>query len=320
MLIKRAEELRYSGVTPRHIYLNRRKFLYGLGIAGGAAIAGRELAGLSSPSLRALASTRLDGVTKGPFSTSEKVTPFQDVTHYNNFYEFGTGKGDPAKNAQKFRTSPWSVSVEGEVNKPRTFTMDEILKLAPLEERIYRHRCVEAWSIVVPWIGYSFSVLAKLVEPTSKARYVAFQSVYDPKQMPWARTAGIPFPYLEGLRLDEAMHPLTLLCVGMYGQTLPNQDGAPVRMVVPWKYGFKSIKSLVKIRFVEKQPTTTWNRYNSDEYGFYSNVNPEVDHTPWSQDKERRLGDFFKRKTLMFNGYGDQVAGLYTGMNLAKFF
>ena len=257
---------------------------------------------------------------KSPFSTTETPNTFQDVTHYNNFYEFGIDKDAPAKNAQKFRTSPWTVSVEGEVKTKRKFSMDEILKLAPLEERIYRHRCVEAWSIVVPWIGFSFNVLAKLVEPTPKAQYVAFESFYDPGQMPEARYAGIDFPYVEGLRLDEAMHPLTMLCVGMYGETLPNQDGAPVRMVIPWKYGFKSIKSLVKIRFVQKEPPTTWNLANSHEYGFYSNVNPNVDHPRWSQAKERRLGEFFRRNTLMFNGYGDQVASLYNGMDLRKYF
>ncbi|HYW67550.1 MAG TPA: protein-methionine-sulfoxide reductase catalytic subunit MsrP, partial [Candidatus Dormibacteraeota bacterium] len=216
--------------------------------------------------------------------------------------------------------SPWTVSVEGEVKTPRKFSLDEILKLAPLEERIYRHRCVEAWSIVVPWIGFSFSALAKAVEPTPKAKYVAFESYYDPKQMPWGKYAGIDFPYVEGLRLDEAMNPLALLCVGMYGESLPNQDGAPVRMVLPWKYGFKSAKSLVKIRFTEKQPPTTWNRMASNEYGFYANVNPKVDHPRWSQAKERRLGEFLKRETLMFNGYGDQVAGMYNGMDLRKYY
>jgi sulfoxide reductase catalytic subunit YedY len=241
-----------------------------------------------------------------------------DITHYNNFYEFGTGKTDPAENSKNFQASPWSVSVDGEVKTPRKFTMDEILKLAPLEERIYRHRCVEAWSIVVPWVGYSLNVLAKLVEPTPKAQYVAFESYYDVKQMPEGPMAGIQLPYVEGLRIDEAMHPLTLLCVGLYGETLPNQDGAPVRLVVPWKYGFKSAKSLVRIRFVKSQPPTTWNIANSHEYGFYSNVNPSVDHPRWSQAKERRLGEFLRRPTLMFNGYGDQVASLYNGMDLRK--
>ena len=319
MLLKRAPDLKYSDVTPRDIYLDRRKFLYGMGLAGGLALAGKSLANPAFPSARAYAATSLPGVVKGPFSTDEKVTPEHDVTTYNNYYEFGTDKGDPAKNAQKFVTSPWSVSVEGEVAKPRKFTMEEILKLAPLEERIYRHRCVEAWSIVVPWVGYSFSTLVKLVEPNSNARYVAFETYFDKKQMPlWGR-AGIQLPYVEGLRLDEAMHPLALLCVGMYGETLPNQDGAPVRMVIPWKYGFKSIKSLVKIKFVKDQPPTTWNITNAHEYGFYSNVNPAVDHPRWSQAREIRLPGYFKNtKTQMYNGYGDQVASLYTGMDLKK--
>jgi sulfoxide reductase catalytic subunit YedY len=210
------------------------------------------------------------------------------------------------------------VSVEGQVAKPRTFDLDAIMKLAPLEERIYRHRCVEAWSIVVPWIGYSLSALLRQVEPTAKAKYVAFETYYDAKQMPSGRWAGISFPYVEGLRLDEALHPLALLCVGMYGETLPPQNGAPVRLVIPWKYGFKSIKSIAKIKLVEKQPPTTWNLSAPNEYGFYSNVNPQVEHPRWSQARERRLGEFLKRPTLMFNGYGDQVASLYTGMDLRK--
>ena len=321
MLLKRSPELKYSDITPREIYVNRRKFLYGMGLAGGLALAGKSLADLVSPSLRAYANTKLNVAVKSPFSTSEKVTDYRNVTTYNNFYEFGTEKGDPAKNSQKFVTSPWSVSVEGEVAKPRKFTMDEILKLAPLEERIYRHRCVEAWSIVVPWVGYSFSTLAKLVEPTPNARFVAFESYFDKKQMPLWGYAGIQLPYVEGLRMDEAMHPLTLLTVGMYGESLPNQDGAPVRMVIPWKYGFKSIKSLVKIKFVKDQPPTTWNITNAHEYGFYSNVNPKVDHPRWSQAKEVRLPGFFKNTpTQMFNGYGDQVASLYSGMDLKKYF
>ena len=317
MHIRRSLELTHADVTPRSVYLDRRKFLRDMGLAGVVALAGKSLLDLASPSQSAYAGTKLTTV-KGPFSTDEKANSYNDVTHYNNFYEFGVDKDAPAKNAQNFSTSPWTVSIEGEVNKPRKFTMEEILALAPLEERIYRHRCVEAWSIVVPWIGYSFSTLAKLVEPTSKARYVAFESYYDLHQMPQARYAGLDFPYVEGLRLDEAMHPLALLCVGMYGETLPNQDGAPVRMVLPWKYGFKSIKSLVKIRFVKGEPPTTWSRSTPTEYGFYSNVNPEVDHPRWSQARERRLGEILKRKTLMFNGYGDQVASLYTGMNLRK--
>jgi sulfoxide reductase catalytic subunit YedY len=322
MLIRRKPELTCVDVTPKDFYFNRRKFLEGMGLAGVAALAGRNLLNLAFPSENVDAATKFTGLTKSPFSTTEKETSSQDATHYNNFYEFGVDKDQPAKNSQNFRTSPWTVSVEGEVKTKRKFSMDEILKLAPLEERIYRHRCVEGWSIVVPWIGFSLNVLAKLVEPTPKAKYVAFESSWDLGQMPLARPelAGIQFPYLEGLRLDEAMNPLTLLCVGMYGESLPNQDGAPVRMIIPWKYGFKSIKSIIKIKFVSKEPATTWNLSNAHEYGFYSNVNPNVDHPRWSQATERRLGDIFRHKTLMFNGYQDQVASLYTGMDLKKYY
>jgi methionine sulfoxide reductase catalytic subunit len=293
--------------------------LRAMGIVGSAAVVGAAGWTLAMPSDDVHATTKLNIASKSPFSTSEKQTPYNDVTHYNNFYEFGTDKGDPAKNAQNFRTSPWTVSVEGEVKKPRKYSMDDILKVAPLEERIYRHRCVEAWSIVVPWIGFPFSEIAKLSEPTPKAQYVAFESYFDAGQMPKAKYSGLDYPYVEGLRLDEAMNPLTLIGVGMYGETLPNQDGAPVRLVVPWKYGYKSIKSIVKIRFVAKEPPTTWNRMAPQEYGFYSNVNPNVEHPRWSQAKERRLGEITKRNTLMFNGYGDQVASLYNGMDLNKF-
>ncbi len=319
MLIKKTSEIPSSEITPKWLYLNRRKFLTGaLGVTAGA-MAGGILRELAWPSQRVLAGTKLSVAAKSPFSTTEQITPYEDVTHYNNFYEFGTGKEDPAVNATHFQTSPWSVKVYGLVDKPRTFSLDELQKLAPLEERIYRHRCVEAWSIVVPWIGYSFSVLLNEVSPQPKAKFVAFESYYSMSQMPLGLRAGIQLPYIEGLRMDEAMHPLTLLCFGMFGETLPNQDGAPVRMVIPWKYGFKSIKSLVKIKLVEKMPNTTWNLANADEYGFYSNVNPKVDHPRWSQAKERRLGEFFRRNTLMFNGY-DQVASLYTGMDLRKNF
>src|ERR1700739_1208799 len=294
MLIRKAPDLTYAAVTPKSVSLHRRKFLRAMGIVGAAVAVGKGMFELALPSQFVLAGTKLTGLVKSPFSTTEKESTLNDVTHYNNFYEFGTDKGDPAKNSQNFKTSPWTVSVEGEVAKPRKFSMDEILKLAPLEERIYRHRCVEAWSIVVPWIGYSFSTIAKLVEPNSNARYVAFESYFDKKQMPlWGR-AGIELPYVEGVRMDEAMQPLTLLCMGMYGESLPNQDGAPVRMVIPWKYGFKSIKSLVKITFVKDQPPTTWNITNAHEYGFYSNVNPKVDHPRWSQAKEVRLPGFLK--------------------------
>ena len=318
MLIRKAPDLTYADVTPKSVYLDRRRFLRAMGIVGATAVAGKSLFDLALPPQVAFAATKFTNLAKSDFSTSEKQNSYEDVTHYNNFYEFGTDKSDPAKNAKNFNTSNWVVSVEGEVAKPRKFTMDEILKLAPLEERIYRHRCVEAWSIVVPWIGSSFNSLIKLVEPTSKAQFVALQSYYDSRQMPAGRWAGIEFPYVEGLRLDEAMNPLTLLCVGMYGESLPNQDGAPVRMVIPWKYGFKSIKSLVKIKFQQKMPPTTWNLAASNEYGFYSNVNPSVDHPRWTQAKERRLGEIFKRPTLMFNGYGDQVASMYNGMDLKK--
>ena len=320
MLINEKPELTNADVTPKVFYQNRRTFLRNAGLAAAALIAGREIWELASPTSHVVAGTKLDGVSKSPFSTAEKQNTYDDVTHYNNYYEFGVDKTEPAKNAQSLKTYPWTVSIEGEVKKPRQITLDEILKLAPLEERIYRHRCVEAWSIVVPWIGYSFSNLTKLVEPTPAAKYVAFESFYDRKQMPQAMYAGIDFPYVEGLRLDEAMNPLTLLCVGMYGETLPNQDGAPVRMVIPWKYGFKSAKSLVKIRFQKDQPPSTWNRLAPDEYGFYANVNPAVDHPRWSQARERRLGDFLKRDTLLFNGYSDQVANLYTGMDLKKYY
>jgi sulfoxide reductase catalytic subunit YedY len=319
MLIRKQGDLTYENVTPKSLYFHRRQILRAMGIAGVALLGGKALSSLAFPPAEVKAGTKLNVTVKSPFSTSEKLSSSNDVTHYNNFYEFGTDKGDPSRNAQNLRTLPWTVSIEGEVKKPVKLSMDDILKLAPLEERIYRHRCVERWSIVVPWIGFSFNVLAKLVEPTEKAKYVAFTSYYDRSQMPQASHAGIDFPYVEGLRLDEAMHPLALLCVGMYGESLPNQDGAPVRLILPWKYGYKSIKSLVKIRFVKSEPPATWNLYSASEYGFYSNVNPEVDHPRWSQATEHRLGELIPRKTLMFNGYADQVASLYAGMDLKKF-
>jgi sulfoxide reductase catalytic subunit YedY len=318
MLIKQASPLAFADITPKETYFNRRSFLRGLGIAGAATVVGERFSSLLSPPTTALAGTKLTTI-KSNYRVDEKISSENDVTHYNNFYEFGSDKGDPAKNAQNLRTSPWVVSVEGEVKTPRKFSMDEILALAPLEERIYRHRCVERWSIVVPWIGYSLSTVLKLVEPSAKAKYVAFETFYDPKQMPKAKYTGLAYPYVEGLRFDEAMHPLALLCVGMYGETLPNQDGAPVRMVIPWKYGYKSIKSIVKIRLQSSEPPTSWNREAPNEYGFYSNVNPNVDHPRWSQATERRLGEIFMHKTLMFNGYSDQVASLYSGMDLKKF-
>jgi methionine sulfoxide reductase catalytic subunit len=308
MLIRKSPDLRHSQVTPRTTYLNRRRFL----AAGSAAIGALALPAAATGSKLT--------ASKSPLSTSEPATPLDAITHYNNFYEFGTDKEDPSKNAYKLRTSPWTVKIEGEVGKPKTLQLDDLYKIAPLEERIYRHRCVEAWSIVVPWIGVPLGALLKQVEPTSKAKYVAFESYYDGKIMLNSHFAGIDFPYVEGLRLDEAMHPLALLAVGLYGETLPNQNGAPFRLVVPWKYGFKSIKSIVKIRLVAKEPGTTWVRQNPSWYGFYSNVNPEVNPVRWDQSRERRLGEFRMRETTKFNGYGDQVASLYTGMDLHKYY
>jgi sulfoxide reductase catalytic subunit YedY len=325
MAIQHKPDLTYKDITPKTLYMGRRNLLLGLLATTGVVEAYKRLPKLVAAAGNGSMPVPLNGVAKWPGDAKDEVTPIDKVTHYNNYYEFGTGKGDPAENSGNFKTSPWSISVEGEVAKPRKFSMDEIMKIAPLEERIYRHRCVEAWSIVVPWIGYSFNELVKLVEPTPKAKFVAFESYYQPGQMPLGSQAGIQLPYIEGLRMDEAMHPLTLLCVGMYGETLPNQDGAPVRMVIPWKYGFKSAKALVRIRFVKSEPFTTWNISAPNEYGFYSNVNPQVDHPRWSQATERRIGPGFglfnKRiPTQMFNGYGDQVASLYTGMDLRKNF
>jgi sulfoxide reductase catalytic subunit YedY len=320
VLIKKPEEIRSSEITPKRLYLNRRTFLAAAGMAGAAALAGDVVRTLLSPSTVARAGTKIDGVQKSKFSIDEKVTPYGDVASYNNYYEFSTEKDGPSKLAGNFRTRPWKVSIEGLVQKKTQLDIDSILKLAAPEERIYRHRCVEGWSIVVPWVGYSLSTLLKQVEPLGKAKFVEFTTIYDPGQMPGQRGTVLDWPYVEGLRLDEAMHPLTLLCFGMYGEVLPNQDGAPLRLVIPWKYGFKSIKAIVKIKFVEHQPINTWNRSAPNEYGFYSNVNPNVDHPRWSQAQERRLGEFRKRPTLMFNGYADQVASLYTGMDLRKNF
>jgi methionine sulfoxide reductase catalytic subunit len=317
MLIRKGADLGYSDITPKNLYFDRRKFLAGI---PAAFLAGRELL---SPSARARAENKLPNLVKGTITTTgETVTSQNDVTHYNNFYEFGTSKDQPATLAQKLRPAEaeWTLSIEGEVEKPAKLSLDEIMKAAPIEERIYRHRCVEAWSIVVPWAGYPLNALLKKVAPTPKAKYVAFQSYYDPRIMWSSGQANIDFPYVEGLRLDEAMHPLAFVSVGMYGEALPPQDGAPVRITLPWKYGFKSIKSIVKIKFVAKEPPTTWNLANAREYGFYSNVNPQVDHPRWSQATERRLGEFRRRPTLMFNGYGDQVASLYSGMDLRKYY
>ena len=316
-----------SDITPRAIYEQRRDLIKLL--AGGAA--GTVLAGWAARD--AMAQTARPGklaALPGARSavagavTMEKVTAYADATSYNNFYEFGTDKADPARHAHALQTSPWSVVVEGLVNKPGRYALEDLLKLSPMEERIYRLRCVEGWSMVIPWVGYSLSALIKRVEPQGSARYVEFVTLADPKQMPGLRSRVLDWPYTEALRLDEALHPLTLLAFGMYGEVLPKQNGAPVRLVVPWKYGFKSAKSIVKIRFIEQEPRTAWNKAAANEYGFYSNVNPDVDHPRWSQATERRIGEdgLFakKRKTLLFNGYEAQVGQLYAGMDLKKFY
>jgi sulfoxide reductase catalytic subunit YedY len=318
MLIKKAEDVRSSEITPKSLYVNRRKFLAEAAMAGAAAALGVGLKETISPSATVRAANKIDGLKKSSFSTTETVTPVKDVTHYNNYYEFSTEKNEPAELAKNFRTHPWKVKIDGLVEKKQELDIDTIIKMAPAEERIYRHRCVEGWSIVVPWIGFSLSELIKRLNPTSKAKYVEFTTIYDLGQMPGQRRQVLDWPYVEGLRMDEAMNPLALLCFGMYGEDLPNQDGAPLRIVLPWKYGFKSAKAIVHIKFTEKQPLNSWNISAPNEYGFYANVNPSVDHPRWSQAKERRLGEFFKRPTLMFNGYGDQVAGLYSGMDLKK--
>ena len=320
MLIRKAEDIRSSEITPKSLYLNRRRFLAGAALAGAAAATGVGLREIVSPSNAVLAGTKIDGITKSPLSTTETITPYADVTHYNNYYEFSTEKDEPAKLAQHFRARPWKVKIDGLVEKKQELDVDTILKMAAPEERIYRLRCVEGWSIVVPWVGFSLSELIKRAKPTSKAKFVEFTTIFDLAQMPGQQRQVLQWPYVEGLRMDEAMHPLALLCFGMYGEELPNQDGAPLRIVVPWKYGFKSAKAIVRVRFTEKQPLNSWNLSAPREYGFYSNVNPNVDHPRWSQAKERRLGEFYKRPTLMFNGYGDQVASLYNGMDLKKDF
>jgi methionine sulfoxide reductase catalytic subunit len=299
-----------SEITPRALFYERRRFMQLAAGASAAALLNRDL----------FAADKLTASRSESYGLSDKPTPLKDVTHYNNFYEFATDKESPAALSAGLKTRPWTVSVEGEVLKPKTFNIDDLLKLAPMEERIYRLRCVEAWSMVVPWRGFSLAELIKRVEPTGNAKFVEFISLQDPQQMPGQRSSVLQWPYREGLRIDEAMHPLTLLTFGLYGEVLPNQNGAPVRIVIPWKYGFKSAKSLVKIRFVKEQPVSSWMLAGPNEYGFYANVNPAVDHPRWSQAKERRLGDFFKRPTLPFNGYAEQVAPLYAGMDLSRYF
>ncbi len=308
-----------SEITPESVYLNRRNLLRAAGFLGASTLLAQAAAGEEIPARY----PRLQNIGKSPLSTDTEPTSFADISSYNNFYEFGTDKADPANNSGAFKPLPWSVAVDGEAEVTGSFTLEDILKPHALQERIYRMRCVEAWSMVVPWVGFPLGDLLKRFKPTSKAKYVAFETVVRPKQMPGQQRAILPWPYREGLRMDEAMHPLAILATGLYGVELPNANGAPLRLVAPWKYGFKGIKSIVRISFVEKEPYTTWNDLAPDEYGFYANVNPEVDHPRWSQARERPIGGgFFAAKvpTLMFNGYGEQVASLYKGMNLSRYF
>jgi methionine sulfoxide reductase catalytic subunit len=322
MLIKKPNDIKSSEITEKQFYLSRRDFMSATTRSLGALAAGIAAPGLILGSHEAEASTaaKLSGLRKSALSTSEVLTPYKDVTSYNNFYEFSTDKYEPAKLAGTLQTRPWTISVEGEVKKPRTFDIDTLLKLAPLEERIYRMRCVEGWSMVIPWTGFSLSELIKKAEPNGNAKFVEFISLHDPKQMPGQRSGVLDWPYIEGLRMDEAMNPLTILALGLYGEVLPNQNGAPVRLITPWKYGFKNAKSIVKIRFSATPPVSSWMKANPREYGFFANVNPSVDHPRWSQARERRIGEFSKRETLMFNGYTEQVAHLYQGMDLKKYY
>ncbi|MGE8689590.1 MAG: protein-methionine-sulfoxide reductase catalytic subunit MsrP [Achromobacter sp.] len=316
MLIRKPDDILPSEITSEAVWRSRRELMLRAGLAAAAA----GLPGWAARSAFAQDAGALSGKANPGLSVMDKQTSLADVTSYNNYYEFGVDKGDPAANAGKLQTRPWAVSVEGEVGKPRTFSIEELLRLAPMEERVYRLRCVEGWSMVIPWVGYSLSVLLKQVEPTGNAKYVEFVTAVQRENMPGVRAAILEWPYVEGLRIDEAMHPLAMLVFGVYGKVLPNQNGAPLRLAVPWKYGFKSAKSLVKIRLVEKAPVSSWMQAASQEYGFYANVNPNVPHPRWSQATERRIGEdgLFspKRKTLMFNGYGEQVASLYQGMDL----
>ncbi len=321
MLIKfsKASDVKGSEITPRSVFEDRRRFLKT------AAFAGMGVAASSLPLPAWARGKPLDGVEKTKWSEAnmpenDPINDYEDVTGYNNFYEFGTGKTDPAENAGDFKTSPWEIAVEGACAKPGKISFEDLIKPHTLEERVYRFRCVEAWSMVIPWVGVPLGDILKRFEPNTDAKYVYFETLFDPERMPGQRYASLDWPYKEGLRIDEAMHPLTLMAVGIYGEVMPNQNGAPVRLVVPWKYGFKSIKSIVKIRFDTTMPPTSWNDANAREYGFYSNVNPEVRHPRWSQASERRIGELFKRKTLMFNGYEEEVASLYQGMDLRKWF
>ncbi|HVS83737.1 MAG TPA: protein-methionine-sulfoxide reductase catalytic subunit MsrP [Pyrinomonadaceae bacterium] len=325
MLIKKPTDIESSEITDQKTYLNRRLFMRGAILAGSAVGTGLLYRKLNPPPAVVEERPKIAGLVKTPsdeamrrgFKVSETQTSFEDITNYNNFYEFSTEKRAVASEARDFLTRPWTVSVGGLVNKPKTFDLDDLLKLAPQEERIYRHRCVEGWSMVIPWVGFPLATLLKQVDPFSSARYVAFQTLLDPKRLPNQNTGVLVWPYVEGLRLDEAMNPLAILATGLYGQTMPPQDGAPIRLVTPWKYGFKSIKSIVKISLVADEPPTTWNIQSPNEYGFYSNVNPGVDHPRWSQRTEHRIGEFGSRPTLLFNGYAEQVGHLYEGMDLS---
>ena len=324
MLIKKPSDIKSSEITPEKTYLNRRVFMRGAILAGSVTATGllyRKLnptpaAVVERPKISGVVTVPSDEAMRRGFRVNEPLTSLKDITNYNNFYEFSTVKEEVASEARNFITRPWTVSVGGLVNKPKTYDIDDLLKLAPQEERIYRHRCVERWSMVIPWVGFPLAALLKQVEPQSSVRYVAFQTLLDPKQMPNQSTGVLDWPYVEGLRLDEAMNPLAILATGLYGQTMPPQDGAPIRLVVPWKYGFKSIKSIVKITLTAEQPPTTWNIQSPHEYGFYSNVNPNVSHPRWSQAEEYRVGEFSGRETLLFNGYAEQVGYLYEGMDL----
>lgn len=322
MLIKKSSPLKFSDITPKDLYLNRRQFLQQSSTLTAFSLLSLKIKKFWSKysSSKVENKLQLKIVKKDKYRVDETITPYEEATSYTNFYEFSTGKRSVKRLSQDFRTRPWTVKVEGLVEKPQEWSIDELLNMFPLEERIYRWRCVEAWSMVIPWVGFPLASLLKKVKPTSEAKFVEFIAVFAPAQMPGQKTNVLEWPYREGLRLDEATHPLTLLAVGMYGELLPNQNGAPLRLVVPWKYGFKSIKSIVKIRITKHQPKTTWVKANPREYGFYANVNPHVDHPRWSQATERRIGESGRRKTLMFNGYGDEVAYLYQGMDLKKYF
>jgi methionine sulfoxide reductase catalytic subunit len=318
MLIKKTDDINSSEITDEKLFLNRRTFIRGAALATTVTATGLLYRKLATPNQQP---PKTDMAQADPGSgyltpSGEKATGFEDITNYNNFYEFSTNKEAVAPLAKNFITRPWTVEVGGMVHKPKTFDIDSLIKLAPLEDRVYRFRCVEAWSMIIPWLGFPLKRLLDEVEPMGSAKYVAFTTLLDPKRMPNQRSGVLTWPYVEGLRLDEAMHPLTILAAGLYGKMMPPQNGAPIRLVVPWKYGFKSIKSIVKIMLTDKQPRTTWNAAVSDWYGFYSNVNPDVSRTRWSQATERRIGEWGRRDTLMFNGYGDQVSQLYSGMDL----